>query len=141
MTGYVLLSGGRLTVQSEFEINHAISYAHYVACLPQESPSLAPCLPRLRQILFGLLGQAKPRDSAGSSPASSSTESSTACTEIHAQLSEALLRAFLWVAWSDEGSVEEMGKTLSDVLETIDKQLKTSGSSSTFCLRCFMLIF
>jgi phosphatidylinositol 4-kinase len=126
-------------VQTEFEINHAISYAQYVASLPLSSGYLAQALPRLKSLLSGLLAQGNIADATRSSPSSSSgaTVDGVAGTVPHAQLFEALLKAVLWVGWAREELRAEVGELLGHLLDQVEGLMKSSadmGESYRSCL-------
>lgn len=97
--------------QSEFEVNHAISYAHYVTSLPLPSPYLGVALPRLRALLSGLVAQGSRR----SDPSPSTGEVAT--TMQHALLLQALLKAVLWVGWAVPNLRGEAGTVIAELLE------------------------
>ncbi|WRT70200.1 uncharacterized protein IL334_007194 [Kwoniella shivajii] len=120
---------------SEFEINHAISYAHYVSSLPLTSSHLAESLSRLNALLFSLLRHANPPQSGDASPSSSyrSLEAGGLGSHGQAQLCEGLLKALLWVAWGRPDLREDIGNLFEDFVDRIDK-LMSSSPSMTFPL-------
>ncbi|OCF44647.1 phosphatidylinositol 4-kinase [Kwoniella heveanensis CBS 569] len=121
----------------EFEINHAISYAHYVSSLPLSSTYLPTALPKLKSLLNGLLRHATYVQSgdAGSSPSSSyiSTGAGGLGSHAHAQLCKGLLKALLWVGWGSEPSREDVGTALQSLLKRVGEMMG-SGASMTFPL-------
>ncbi|WVR07656.1 hypothetical protein IAU60_004698 [Kwoniella sp. DSM 27419] len=119
----------------EFEINHAISYAHYVSSLPLTSAHISPALPRLQKLLTGLLNQGSNRERGDASPSSSygSVGGNASGSTAQAQLCKSLVKALLWVAWASDGSRTEVGRALERCLKTIG-ELMGSGDSMTFPL-------
>ncbi|KAK6909388.1 hypothetical protein I203_103405 [Kwoniella mangroviensis CBS 8507] len=120
---------------TEFEINHAISYAHYVSSLPLTSPHLGESLSRLNALLFGLLRHANPSPSGDNSPSSSykSLEAGGLGSNSQAQLCEGLLKALLWVAWGKAKLREDIGGVLEDFVEKIEG-LMSGSTGITFPL-------
>ena len=119
-------------METDYEINHAISYAHYVACLPLTSPYLARALPRLKNILSGLLAQ-------GSTPASESSPSSSSDsngyssrfgTLSQARLCEGLLKALIWVSWANPGMRAEIGAVIDGLLHEVATMMRQYRSIS-----------
>ncbi|KAL1412783.1 Phosphatidylinositol 4-kinase stt4 [Vanrija albida] len=111
----------------EYELNHAISYAHYVTSLDTSSPYLDHALPRIRELLSGVIANAVPRrDDPSSSTANSDVASSS--TQ-HAVLLEALLKATLWVGWSRTELAAEAGAVIANLLESIQRFM---GRALTF---------
>ncbi|BEJ13679.1 hypothetical protein CspHIS471_0308530 [Cutaneotrichosporon sp. HIS471] len=104
---------------SDFEINHAISYAHYVTSLPPTSAYLPTALPELRRLLAGLVAQGAPEagSSSGVAPGTSDT---------YALLLDALLKAIFWVGWSVDGLAGEAGTVVAQLLENTGKLMPTS---------------
>lgn len=125
-------------MQTEFEINHAISYAQYVASLPLTSGYLGQALPRLKSLLSGLLAQGNIADATRSSPSSSSgaTADGVAGTVPHAQLFEALLKAVLWIGWAREELRAEVGQLLGHLLDQVEGLMKSSADMGESCCRC-----
>lgn len=119
---------------TEFELNHAISYAHYVASLPADSAYLPHSLPRLNSLLNGLLRQISPGAVADPSPASSTSHHTAGPkgTTAQAQLFEALLKSLLWVAWSSEASRPTVGDVLVKLLRSIERLLSDGHQICTF---------
>lgn len=104
---------------SDFEVNHAISYAHYVTSLPATSPYLGTALPELRRLLAGLVAQ-------GSPEAGSSSGAPPATSEQHALLLDSLLKAVFWVGWSVESLAGEAGTVVAQLLEETRRLMPTA---------------
>lgn len=94
------------------------------------SDHLASALPRLEKLLQGLLALSNAHESAGSSPASSSSQRdrSAQATAHQAQLCEVLLRAVLWIGWAKTGAQEEVSAVLMVLLGEIGDMLKGAAS-------------
>ncbi|BEI82759.1 hypothetical protein CcaverHIS002_0306270 [Cutaneotrichosporon cavernicola] len=104
---------------SNFEINHAISYAHYVTSLPPTSAYLPTALPELRRLLAGLVAQGAPE-------AGSSSGVAPGTSDAYALLLDALLKAIFWVGWSVDGLAGEAGTVVAQLLENTGKLMPTS---------------
>lgn len=102
-----------------FEVNHAISYAHYVTSLPATSPYLPTALPELRRLLAGLVAQGSPEagPSSGVPPASS---------DQHALLLDAILKAVFWVGWNVDQLAGEAGTIVAQLLEDTCRLMPSS---------------
>lgn len=127
-----ILIGG----QTEFELNHAISYAHYVASLPAHSPYFAQTLPRLKQLLRDLLAQADPQPnhsaaSPGGSSSSYSGQSAGAVGTIaQARLAESICKALLWAGWAGDGLAHEVAEVFEDLMARLEGMMGGSTGSS-----------
>lgn len=99
--------------QDRFELNHAISYTHYVTSLPLSAPQLPSTLPRLRSLLSGLLAQGKTAN-VGSSASSSANvyPGGSSSNTVHAQLCEGLVKAFIWISWTSPEARDEVASEL-----------------------------
>ncbi|GMK56681.1 hypothetical protein CspeluHIS016_0305210 [Cutaneotrichosporon spelunceum] len=104
---------------STFEINHAISYAHYVASLPAASDYLPKALPELRRLLAGFVAQGAPE-------AGSSSGEAPGTSNAYATLLDALLKAIFWVGWSVQPLAGEAGSTVAVLLDNTAKLMSTS---------------
>lgn len=109
--------------KDDFEVNHAISFAHYVASLPLDSPFLSTAAPRLRNLFAGLLNQLS-SDQTLQSTSSSPAEGALGVPSNHAHLCEGLLKAVIWCGWSDKTQVDQVVETLSYLLDEIKKRIK-----------------
>ncbi|KAK4686496.1 phosphatidylinositol 4-kinase A, partial [Tremellales sp. Uapishka_1] len=125
---------------TEFETNHAISYAHYVSSLPLESTYLPKALPKLRSLLNGLLGQGQmvsasshASSPSGASSSALSSEMGGTGTATQGQLCEGLLRAMVWVGWSSESLRGELASELIALLEKVERMIQ-DGRFMTFPL-------
>ncbi|WVQ84613.1 hypothetical protein IAT38_006768 [Cryptococcus sp. DSM 104549] len=122
---------------TEFEINHAVSYAHYVSSLPITSPYLAQSLPRLKNLLSGLIQHSAPAVDPSASPSSSSSrtsvESGVTGSNGQARLFEGLIKALLWAGWGQEGVREEVGETLVQLAHSLGDMI-SSDAGPTFSL-------
>ena len=110
-----------------------MSYAHYVVCLPHTSPHLSQAIPRLKSLLSGLLSLGGTTD-ADSSPSSSTgqyRDPSGVGTAPQSHLCEMLLKAFLWISWSNPELREEVGTVINDLFHKLAVMMKDSSSLST----------
>nr|XP_018260847.1 phosphatidylinositol 4-kinase [Kwoniella dejecticola CBS 10117]OBR83005.1 phosphatidylinositol 4-kinase [Kwoniella dejecticola CBS 10117] len=121
---------------TEFEINHAISYAHYVSSLPISSSYLPETLTKLNALLFGLIRHGSPAVESDGSPSSSyrSLEAGGLGSTSQAQLCEGLLRALLWVAWAKEDLRDDVAKIFEDFVQKIQELMDSHNSGLTFPL-------
>ncbi|WVO18533.1 hypothetical protein L204_106252 [Cryptococcus depauperatus] len=123
-------------IWSEFQVNHAISYAHYVSCLPPTSNYLATCVPRLKNLLFELLQHgtimADP-DVVPTSSSSCQSDIAVAGSVERADLFERLIEALIWVAWCRKELWDEIGEILVRILQQIT-ELSSSNAEPIFCL-------
>ncbi|ORY33464.1 hypothetical protein BCR39DRAFT_520273 [Naematelia encephala] len=119
----------------DFEINHAISFAHYVSSLPVGSLYLETSLPRIKLLLNGLLHQGRPHrsDSTPSSSGGSRFDRVGAGTAPQAQLCEGLLRSLIWISWTGDQTAAEVGGILVDLLHNVRVMMK-EDTSLTFPL-------
>ena len=114
-----------IILQSDFEINHAISYAHYVASLPIQSPYLSQALPKVKTLISRLLAQ-------GSSPSSDAPQSSSTSryserygsgSVPQADLCVGLLQALICISWSDDTLAMETAYAINDFLQKVAKMM------------------
>lgn len=121
--------------QTEFELNHAISFAHYAASLPADSPHIPHTLPRLKQILRDLLDQAAKPAVRGAGSASGSQDNAGTGRALgstaHAKLVEALLKASLWAGWANEELAGQVAEVLEDLLHRVAAMMKVESSSGS----------
>lgn len=130
--------------QSDSEINHAIAYAHYVSSLPSDSPYLASSLPRLRTLLTGLVRQGIPTrqdvaDHVVNAPGSDNAPGGA--TNEQALLLTALLKAILWIGWSQDAMQQErlradVGMVVANLLETAEQIMTSALVFSGAILTC-----
>jgi phosphatidylinositol 4-kinase len=119
-------------LQTDFEINHAISYAHYVSSLPLTSTYLSKALPRLKTLLNGLLAQgAIPLSDNSPSSSEANFESPGSGTVPQSQLCEGLLRALFWVGWGVQGLRGEVAELVDDLLCQVEDMMKSRRNLST----------
>ncbi|KAK8853241.1 hypothetical protein IAR55_003943 [Kwoniella newhampshirensis] len=120
---------------SEFEYNHAISYAHYVAALPLTSDYLGEAFRRLESLLTGLLRHGAAPHSHDATPSSSTGryEADRAGSNGQAQLCEGLIKALLWVAWGRHELRSEVGAAIVELIEKVGSMM-TARSGPTFSL-------
>ncbi|KJE03847.1 phosphatidylinositol 4-kinase [Cryptococcus gattii NT-10] len=121
---------------TELEINHAISYAHYVYSLPITSLNLAASVEKLKKLLWGLIRQG----TVVLDPTASSASSSSGRADIgiagsvgQAQLCQDLIKAMIWAGWSSEEARSDVGETLVRLGQKI-ADLCTSNAQTTFPL-------
>ncbi|ODN73286.1 hypothetical protein L202_07835 [Cryptococcus amylolentus CBS 6039] len=116
---------------TEFEINHAISYTHYVSSLPISSPYLTTSLSKLKSILEGLLIQGSFTDAPSSSY--DTVGAALAGSHSQAQLCKSLVKALIWVAWARPEIRSEVGGILINLLEQVSESFAADGGQ-TFAL-------
>ncbi|OWZ76646.1 phosphatidylinositol 4-kinase [Cryptococcus neoformans Bt85] len=121
---------------TELEINHAISYAHYVYSLPITSANLASSVGKLKKLLWGLIRQGTIVVDPAASPASSSSaraDVGLAGSVGQAQLCQDLIKAMIWAGWSSEDARSDVGETLVRLGQQI-ADLCASNAQTTFPL-------
>ena len=117
-------------MKTDFEVNRAISYAHYVSSLPLHAPYLPHALPRLKQLIAGLLEQGTLESNDEPTTSAGFGDLSGVGTASQARLCETLLSAVLWVGWGAEGLRDEVVSVLDDLLSKILGMVEGDGHLS-----------
>lgn len=95
-------------IQDEYEINHAISYAHYAASLPPTSTVLADTFVTLKKLLHGLLGGSGPYGGKRSSLQPCSYPADEAAQRLAVALLTAILRVGVAIPDKAADAVEQL---------------------------------